>query len=102
MPGTAVRLDAGCVETVKPHGLFVPARDSRGTDGRRHCHRPAFQTQRRPLVFTNVTVIDMAYAVPQRGVAVEVIAGRIADVGKAEDLTVPKSAQVAAAAASIH
>jgi hypothetical protein len=38
----------------------------------------------------------------QRGVAVEVIAGRIADVGKAEDLMVPKSAQVAAAAASIH
>jgi hypothetical protein len=59
MPGTAVGLDTGCVETVKPLDSSCRLAIREGRMGVATA-RPAFQTQRRPLVFTNVTVIDTA------------------------------------------
>ena len=52
------------------------------------------QAQKRPLVFRNVTIIDMTGALPKPDMTVVISRGRIRDVAKTQDVRLPKNALV--------
>jgi imidazolonepropionase-like amidohydrolase len=54
----------------------------------------ALAAQAKPVVFTRVTVIDMVDAKPETGMTVVVEGNRIASIGKAGKIRIPKNAQV--------
>jgi hypothetical protein len=52
------------------------------------------EAQIRPLAFRSVTIIDMTGASPKSDMTIVISGGRIADVGKTKDVTIPKGARV--------
>lgn len=52
------------------------------------------QAQIRPLVFRNVTIIDMTGELPKPDRTIVISGGRIVDVGKTQDVSLPKNALV--------
>jgi imidazolonepropionase-like amidohydrolase len=60
--------------------------------------RPRAEAAAKPLVFTDVTVIDATGSPAQPGMTVVIEGGRIIEIGKRSDVTVPEGAEVVDAA----